>query len=530
LKVFDPVARNSIKLDSKRMKELNKLKGQPIPGEEWEVIEDDNYKMAKVYEVKRDLLRLNPNNGRFGSARARLIRLRRKAGIKNPAVFNMDDDRQPNIKDRKEKYYDPETKEEPMGGDVNQIRNMIKGLYPIDQKKKTAYEKLKKGMKNHGKIKNSNGQKDAGIVLADGTYVNANRRDCVLDELWRNSKSGNIKYTKIRVAICDPATTASDVDAMEMHEQESEDFREPFLRIDQAKKAYKYYIEKCRENSLPEKVKGKWQDKIVKLTHSWVEGKEEKITRGSLNLYILSNLILKKVGRGKIKKDDLWRISTDDNEEFLSCSVSEILGDGGYADAHYNAESAAKKEKILDFAVGLVQNVWYKYSQGQQGKVFVQEMKKYGHREVRYSKMKPVMEDSNNTIGKAGYGRGKEVGSEAYRKQFDKDLAQGVNKTSDRKEVNEANEFLKNIEGKLNSMQEKLEEKTGGPKAANILKEKDGIDRAKDCVATLLAIIKLIKSKSSPRQKPKPIIRKKSKKGKKRGGKKRLNAGRHSRR
>ena len=51
LKVSDPVTKNSIKLDPKRMKELDKLKGKPIPGEEWEVIEDDSYKMAKVYET-----------------------------------------------------------------------------------------------------------------------------------------------------------------------------------------------------------------------------------------------------------------------------------------------------------------------------------------------------------------------------------------------------------------------------------------------------------------------------------------------
>ena len=38
LKASDPVTKNSIKLDPKRMKELDKLKGKPIPGEEWEVI------------------------------------------------------------------------------------------------------------------------------------------------------------------------------------------------------------------------------------------------------------------------------------------------------------------------------------------------------------------------------------------------------------------------------------------------------------------------------------------------------------
>ena len=176
-----------IKLVAKRQSELEKSKGNPT-GDKLSVICEDKWVEIEVYAVKRSLLRLNPNNGRFGSGKDRLIKLRRNAGIKNPAVFVMDDFREPNPKDRNEKFYDPDTEEQPMGGDVNQIRNMIKGIQPPDPEKVTKYKELKKSMKDHQKrVASSNGQKDPGIVLADGTYVNANRRDCVLEDFWQAS-------------------------------------------------------------------------------------------------------------------------------------------------------------------------------------------------------------------------------------------------------------------------------------------------------------------------------------------------------
>ncbi len=505
-----------VKLDSKRMKELDKLKGKPI-GEELVILHDEHVN-AKLYEVNRNLLRLNPNNGRFDSAVDRLIAIRRKAGINNPSKFNMDDDRLPKQGQRGEKYYDPDTKEEPMGGDVEQIRNMIKGKYPKDDVKWKKYTKLFKGMKDYARKKKNNGQKDYGIVLADGTYVNANRRDCVLEDLSRLTKSGNFKkFSKIRVVICDPQTWVSDVDAMEMHEQESDDFLERFNRIDTAKKIYKYYSRKCQEEGLELTVSGKWQKKIVDLTNSWMEGRDIKSTEGSLNLYIFSEKLLKKIARGKIKSKDLWRIATDDNEENLSCSVAEILGDGGYADAYYKAETPTKKERILNFACGLVQNIWFKYHSASEGKKDLQEMKKYGHREVRYSIMKPVMEDTKNTIGQAGYYRGKDIGSEKFRKMFDEDLAKGVGKTSDRAEIDKPVDFLKNIQEKVKSLQESLsedEDKETVKKRANRLLEQEGISKIDEVITSLTEFKKSVKKKASPQQKPRRILpkRKTSKK------------------
>ena len=128
-------------LNPKRQKELDKLKGKPT-GESLEVIFQDKYTTADVYDVDRSLLRLNPKNGRFGTGLDRLVGIRRRAGIKKPAIFNMDDLRKPNNKDRNEKYYDPDTEEEPMGGDVNQIRNMIKGTHPSDKLKRVKYSQL----------------------------------------------------------------------------------------------------------------------------------------------------------------------------------------------------------------------------------------------------------------------------------------------------------------------------------------------------------------------------------------------------
>lgn len=539
LKVFDPVAKNKssdgvpVKLNSKRMKELDKLKGKPI-GEELVILHDEHVS-GKVYEVNRSLLRLNPNNGRFDSALDRLIGIRRRAGIKNPSKFNMDDDRLPKQGGKGEKYYDPDTKEEPMGGDVEQIRNLIKGVYPKDDAKWKKYQKLLKGMKKYASKKKNNGQKVHGIVLADGTYVNANRRDCVLEDLSRQTKGAAFKkFSKIRVVICDPETWESDVDAMEMHEQESDDFLERFNRIDTAKKIYKYYSRKCQEEGLELIVNGNWQSKIIDLTNSWMEGREIKNTEGSLNLYVFSTKLLKKIARGKIKDKDLWRISTDDDEQKLSCSVSEVLGDGGYADQYYKADTPTKKEKILNFACGLVQNIWFKYQKSDEGKKDLQEMKKYGHREVRWSIMKPVIEDTKNAIGTSGYYKDKDIGSEAFRKAFDDALAKGVGKTSDRAQIDQPMGFLKNIEERVKSLHESLgedEDKETVKKRANRLLEQEGIDKIDELIVSLDEFKKSIRQKSSPQQKRQP-------KTTKRGGKrnrinrkqKRVRAGKHSRR
>ena len=48
----------AVKLNSKRMKELDKLKGKSI-GEELVILHDEHVS-AKIYEVNRSLLRLNP--------------------------------------------------------------------------------------------------------------------------------------------------------------------------------------------------------------------------------------------------------------------------------------------------------------------------------------------------------------------------------------------------------------------------------------------------------------------------------------
>jgi len=60
---------------------------------------------------------------------------------------------------------------------------MLRGIHPSIPDRKTNYDKLLDEIKNHSEIHGGNGLRDACIILADGTYVNGNRRDVVLDDM-----------------------------------------------------------------------------------------------------------------------------------------------------------------------------------------------------------------------------------------------------------------------------------------------------------------------------------------------------------
>ena len=146
--------------------------------------------------------------------------------------------------------------------------------------------------------------------------------------------------------------------------------------------------------------------------------------------------------------------------------------------------------------------------------------------------MKPVMEDTKNTIGQAGYYRGKDIGSEKFRKMFDEDLAKGVGKTSDRAEIDKPVDFLKNIQEKVKSLQESLsedEDKETVKKRANRLLEQEGIDKIDEVITSLTEFKKSVKKKASPQQKPRRILpkRKTSKKRIKRHKVKRKDTGQY---
>ena len=103
-----------------------------------------------------------------------------------------------------------------------------------------------------------------------------------------------------------------------------------------------------------------------------------------------------------------------------------------------------------------------------------------------FANLKGIVDDAREATN--GNSRPLSSEYEDARKEFDKDLASATSKTADRTVFNKPKEFLDQIESKLDSMKDGLEDKTSGPKAALILTDEDGIDRVEECIVTLQKI------------------------------------------
>ena len=212
-------------------------------------------------------MQLNPGNGRFDDNVDRLVQDRQKAGKRNATTFDMDDQRLP--KKNSPVLYSTDL-EMDLGGDVYQIRQMIKGLHPPDKEKESKFKELMGLMKSATKDSDTpSGQEDPCIATADGVYVNGNRRDCVLEDFFqqhgakKKAPANTSVFTKVSVAICPPEVTAIDVKRMELHEQESVDTRAKFSAIATAKSSMRIYTSRCKELGVGEKEGGKWNLSVV---------------------------------------------------------------------------------------------------------------------------------------------------------------------------------------------------------------------------------------------------------------------------
>ena len=153
------------------------------------------WKEFDVYELPRYLLRLNPNNWRFRAEFDPVKVERQKLG--------------------KSIELDPDKPD-----DVKVIRDLLMGIKPKNQLRKARYTNLKKDFVTNSK-NGGNGQDTPGIILWDGTYVNGNRRDTILEDLTNKSPEGcqPTQFQKILVSRLPEDVSASDIKANETREQ-----------------------------------------------------------------------------------------------------------------------------------------------------------------------------------------------------------------------------------------------------------------------------------------------------------------------
>ena len=171
------------------------------------VIENGTFSEKTAYTIPRKFLTLNTANHRFSTSVHELIAER--------------------IEDGKSPDFDMTKK-----ADVEQIRNMLRGIHPTNPDRKNNFDKLFEEVKNHSEQNGGNGLKSACIVTADGVYINGNRRDTVLEDLQnfetKKKKGGDpSKFDDIDVVICDNLTY-SDIRQMEIKEQVSMSLRDEY--------------------------------------------------------------------------------------------------------------------------------------------------------------------------------------------------------------------------------------------------------------------------------------------------------------
>ena len=167
----------------------------------------------KVYELPRNLVRLNPNNGRF-KAELDIITHERKQENK-PIELN------PNHPD-----------------DVKTLQDMIRGEYPRSSERRRAYENLRDNIHEVAQKTGTNGQEVPGLITHDGILVNGNRRWVVMEELASADKKTRpgepLKYDKIRVGRLKKDVDKYTLWKNEAKEQISQDSREEYDYVNSA--------------------------------------------------------------------------------------------------------------------------------------------------------------------------------------------------------------------------------------------------------------------------------------------------------
>lgn len=354
-----------IDLDKKRTKIISNYvkKHNPISKKITYVIEDGTSVEKTAFTIPRSFLRLNPFNHRFQTSVSELIEERLQE--KKSPDFNLDS-----------KY------------DVEQLRNMLRGIYPINPDRKTNYDKLLNEIKNHSEIHGGNGLRDACIVTADGTFVNGNRRDTVLEDLQNletKKKNGGdpSKFDKIDVVICSENTTYSDIRQMEIKEQVSTSLRDEYDFMNTA-----LLIKEEYDNLLAQKGDEK-KDQVIKIIASRVEGKQSSAIKEYLEFLEFVDAILE-----TLKLDgEYHKINTKIPGE--SKPVTTILRE--WQNRWYNEKSGTRKFLIVNIAAGYCQGV-FKTAKNP-GDESVYKYTARNHREFKNyeksKKAKAILEDIN---------------------------------------------------------------------------------------------------------------------------------------
>lgn len=232
------------------------------------VFQFDKIESIKVYRLPRQLVRLNPNNGRF-KAELTIIQHDRKQENK---PIELDPDK---------------------ADDNKIIQDMIKGVYPHSSERRRAYENLRDNIHEIAQKTGTNGQEVPGLITHDGILINGNRRWVAMEALATVDKEKQqgepLKYGTIHVARLDPGVNKYTLWKNEAKEQISQDSREEYDYINSALEI-KRGFELLRDQGMSEK------KAMVEISKT-VYGRTEKDIVAYHDFLEITDLFLEYVGK-----------------------------------------------------------------------------------------------------------------------------------------------------------------------------------------------------------------------------------------
>ena len=203
--------------------------------------------------------------------------------------------------------------------DIEEIRNMLRGVLPSNTYRKTQYDKLLLEVDNYSIEHGTNGLKELTIITCDGIYINGNRRDTVLEDLKNKElkkKKGGVpqKYDEIDVIICPDTITLSDIRQMELKEQVGLSLRDEYDYMNTAMLVKEEY-----DNLVAVKGPGT-ESEAIKIIASRIEGKGIKQVSEYLEFLKFIDLVL-----GILQLEgDYHKINTKSDDDVDSNPVTTI--------------------------------------------------------------------------------------------------------------------------------------------------------------------------------------------------------------
>jgi len=409
--------KNSIKMDKNNAKKIADYisKKKCKTSRKGDIIVNGKATLEYAYTLPREILKLNLYNHRFTTAMNTLKDDRLNSGKKPD--FNLN-----------------------KKSDIDEIRNMLRGISPSNKYRKTQYDKLLQEVETYSLEHGTNGIKELTIVTADGVYINGNRRDTVLEDLKEKEikkKKGGLpqKFDEIDVIVCPDTITLSDIRQMELKEQVSLSLRDEYDYMNTAMLVKEEY-----DNLVAIKGPGK-ESEALKIIASRVEGKGIKQIDEYLKFLNFVDMILEILNL----EGEYHKINTKSDDDKDSNPVTTICKE---FQQKWSKASNSEKPRIIYECAAYCQGVFTKSTPGKSDY-------KYTSRNYRNLKTALSKKSAKTELEKYDFSK-HDFQSKASAKKYGDTLQIAEDKAKNEDWLETPGKLLKSIEGSLFTIDQAL--------------------------------------------------------------------------